>query len=199
MKIRIKNENEGELDVFYKDKQNRKLIFPVETLMNWYPLSNAYEYKLSRHQDFLILKRMRSTLPTSYGLTKNDKKIAGMEGMRCDLKTWINPNVQEENSKIIEKAKSYNLPTIDQKFNLEDVNKGFTDLGVLFNNLKDIVIKRYLKDKTEKQKKVFFTKKEDSQLSEALKHSDSQIDLTYSDLGQIYNMLLIMKKIAKAS
>lgn len=197
MKIRIKDKSKGELEVFYKDKQNCKLEFPVDTIADWYPFSNAYEYKLSKYKNYLILKRMRSTLPSSYGLSKNDKKISNMEGLKCDLELWVNPNVKRDNLRIIEKAESYNLPVINKPYTLSDVEKGFTDLGVIFNNLKDIVIDRYINTKTQKEKEIFYSKKEDSQLSEALKNSDSSVDLTYSDLGQIYNMLLLMKKIAK--
>ena len=40
-------------------------------------------------------------------------------------------------------------------------------------------------------------KAEENQLSEALQKSDVAVDLTYSELGQVYRMLTLMKKIVR--
>lgn len=197
MKLMINNGDTGDLKVFHKNKEYKVLQAPLNNLEEWYPFSYAYEYKLDKKGKELELKRLRSTLPTSYGISDNLQTTVNRVGYKCDLETWINPVVKKENLKIIQKAKSYGLPVINEPYTKKDVRRGMKELGVIFNNLKDIVVKRYLEGKTDEQIERFKTKAEDNQLAEALQKSDVSVDFTYSELGQIYKMLLLMKKIAR--
>ncbi|MGI4156910.1 hypothetical protein ACR2U3_27020, partial [Klebsiella pneumoniae] len=150
-----------------------------------------------RNGEYLELKRLRSTLPSSYGLDDNNQDIIRDNNHRCKIGYWYNPAVRKDNLKIIEKAKQYGLPIITEEYDANTVEQGFRDIGVIFQSLKTIVVTRYLEGKTEEELRIFNMKSEESQLNEALKESDFSVDLTYSDLGQIYNMLLLMKKISK--
>lgn len=197
MKLRIKNENFGSLTLFYGDKEQKTIIVPVNTLIDWYPLSNAYEYKLGKKKKYLVLKRLRSTLPVSYGITNNSEFQLEDEDHACCMEGWVNKAVQRENYLIVDKAKIYGLPIITQPFNKKVVDKGFNDLGIIFNNLKDIIVDKHLEGKTKNEIRLFKMKSEDSQLSEALQDCDDSVNYTYSELGQIYNMLLLMKKICR--
>lgn len=197
MKLTINNTETGDLKVFHKDREYKVLQAPLDNLEDWYPFSYAYEYKLDKQGKALELKRLRSTLPTSYGVNNNMQGIVGRDNYKCNLDTWVNPAVQRENLKIIEKAKSYGLPVINEDYTKQEVRKGMKELGTIFTSLKDIVVKRYLEDKSEEQIKRFNMKAEENQLSEALQKSDVSVDYTYSELGQIYNMLLLMKKVAR--
>lgn len=197
MKLKINNKDKGDLIVFHKNKEYKEIKVPLDNLEEWYPFSFAYEYKLDKFGKALELKRLRSTLPTSYGVSDNSAYAVGKDSCKCDLLTWVNPAVKRENMKVIAKAKSYGLPVINEPYTKQDVNRGMKELGVIFNNLKDIVVKRYLKDKTEEEIKRFNMKAEENQLSEALQKSDVAVDLTYSELGQVYRMLTLMKKIVR--
>lgn len=199
MKLYIESKEEATLNVFYKNGEFIDVEgVPLYNLVDWYPFSNAYEYKISNDKKYLELKRLRSTLPTSYGVKNNDKEGIKEDVRRCKIGNWYNLEVKEENLKIVDKAKKYGLPTITEPFDINIVEAGFRDLGVIFQSLKTIVVDRYLEGKTEEQLRLFYLKTEESQLNEALKESDFSVDITYSDLGQIYNMLLLMKKICKA-
>ncbi|WAW11988.1 hypothetical protein [Staphylococcus phage SAP6] len=194
MKLKIKDNQFASLTVNYTN--NAKLhidSIPVSTLVDWYPLSNAYEYKASNDFGYIELKRLRSSLPMSYGLTH--RTLYKCETVKCKLGLWYNEKIKEDNEKIIEKAKLYGLPTIDEPFTSKDVKQGFSDLGVIFQTLKTISTNEYLKDKTIEEINTFSKKSEDYQLNEVLKYSTTLVDDTYSDLSQIYNMLLLMKKI----
>lgn len=198
MKLKILDKDNGTLNVFHRNKEHKTIDnVPTANLIDWYPLSNAYEYKLSRNGEYLELKRLRSTLPTSYELETNNQSIIRDNNHRCKIGYWYNPAVRKDNLKIIDKAKQYGLPVITEEYDSNIVEQGFKDLGVIFQSLKTIVVTRYLEGKTEEELRIFNMKSEESQLNEALKESDFSVDLTYSDLGQIYNMLLLMKKISK--
>lgn len=199
MKLRILDKEKATLNVFHRNREHKTIDnVPTANLIDWYPLSNAYEYKLSRNEEYLELKRLRSTLPPSYGIEQNSADIIKDNNHRCKLGYWYNPAVREDNLKIVDKAKQYGLPIITEPYDTKVVEQGFRDIGVIFHSLKTIVVNRYLEGKTEEELRVFYMKSEESQLNEALKDSDFSVDLTYSDLGQIYNMLLLMKKISKA-
>lgn len=198
MKLKILDKNKGTLNVFHYNKERKTLDdVPLFNLIDWYPLSNAYEYKLSKNEEYLELKRLRSTLPASYDLMYNNYDIIKDNNHRCKIGYWYNPAVRKDNLKIVEKAKQYGLPVITEPFDINLVEQGFRDIGIIFQSLKTIVVNRYLEGKTEEEVQTFNQKPEDTQLNEALKESDYSVDLTYSELGQIYNMLLLMKKISK--
>ena len=76
MKLKVLDKNKGTLNVFHYNKERKTLDdVPLFNLIDWYPLSNAYEYKLSKNEEYLELKRLRSTLPASYDLMYNNYDI----------------------------------------------------------------------------------------------------------------------------
>ncbi len=197
MKLVFKDKQEVEVMVYHKKDSYVKFKAPIESIINWYPLSNSYDYKLAKDKNFLELKRLRSYLPTSYGISDNNSSLKKEEGNRCNLNTWYNPIVEKYNMKVIKKAEEYGITTIKDKFTQEDVDEGFDILGVMLNTMKDVSLERYKKSLSDRYLKKFNLKSKDTQVSEALQHTDASTDYTYDMLGKIYNMLVIMKKIIK--
>lgn len=200
MKLKVVERDNAVLNVQVSQKEHTSLYnVPLDNLIDWYPFSNAYEYRLSKDNNCLELKRLRSTLPVSYGIDSNYSYLIKNSDYQCKIGEWYNKAVCMDNIEVIEKAKKYKLPVITEPFNLDTIEKGFHDIGVIFQSVKTIIIDRYLDNKNEEEIKLFKTKSDDIQFNEALKHSDNQVNYTYNDLGKIYNMLLLMKKICKAS
>lgn len=197
MKLKVLNREEGVLKVFVGAGKFENIDVPLSNIEEWYPFSNAYEYKYRKYQKVLELKRLRSTLPQAYDVGSNSKSDVRHPDRVCRVEEMYNKTVHRDNLRIIEKAKSYDIPTITDDFTAEDVEKGFFKLGIIFEDLIKIVIDKYLEGKEPAEVAEFLLKSESLQLAEAFAEEDDKVTLTYNELGQIYSMLTVMKKITR--
>ncbi|AAX92360.1 anti-sigma factor [Staphylococcus phage Twort] len=194
MKLKIKNKFMGVLEVT-NSMGVTKLDVPLSNIHEWYPFSNAYSYKYNVKTKDLVLKRLRSSLPVSYGIERASKEYD--KDKVCNTVTWINHSVKDSNLHIINKAKSYGLPVITEKYTYEDVDYGFAQLNVIFSELKSLIINRYLEDKDGSFIVKFKRHNPETQYHLAVQDADEVINNTYDELGQMYKMLLLMKKLSK--
>lgn len=195
MKLRIKNKFMGVLEV-NNSMGVTKLEAPLSNIHEWYPFSNAYSYKFNTKTQELILRRLRSSLPVSYGIEKNNEECYS-RSKTCSIITWVNNDVKEKNLYIINKAKSYGLPVITEPYKLSDVDYGFAQLNVIFTELKALIIKQYIENKDSSFVTKFKKYNPETQYHMAVQNSGEDVLNTYDELGQMYKMLTLMKKISR--
>ncbi len=193
MKLKIKNKFMGVLEVT-NSMGVTNLDVPLNNIHEWYPFSNAYSYKYNVKTKELVLKRLRSSLPVSYGI-RTSKEYS--KDRVCNTVTWLNHAVKDSNLYIINKAKSYGLPVITETYTQEDVDYGFAQLNVIFSELKSLIISRYLEDKDSDFITKFNRHNPETQYHLAVQDADDAVNATYDELGQMYKMLLLMKKLSK--
>ena len=196
MKTLVISKNNSIIEVRHK-RQNESIIVNNDTLLDWYPFNSLYSYVLDKDGETMILKRGRGLNNISYGITDSKSELVSNPKYQCKVGKWVNPAVRRDNKKMIEDAKEWGIPTLEDDFDEEIVNMGMRKLGDRLAELSNSVINYYLSDKDDADKLSFLVKERDSQLNIALTDCKGYIAQKYCRIGEIYVMLKLMKKMAR--
>lgn len=196
MKTLVISKDKTIIEVRHK-RQNESIIVDNDTLLDWFPFNSLYSYVLDKDGETMILKRGRGLNNISYGITDSKSELVNNPKYQCKVGKWVNPAVRRDNKKMIEDAKEWGIPTIDEPFDMNTVNTGMKMLGDRLAELSNSVINYYLSDKDDADKLSFLVKERDSQLNIALTDCKGYIAQKYCRIGEIYVMLKLMKKMAR--
>lgn len=191
MKLVIKDRENSYLKCRYKNSEDRIIKVNLDNIVEWYPLSLAYDLKVSNTGDKIQLCRLTSTLPKHYKET--DTYLVDEQDYTEYFKF---ESVKEDNLKLKERAKEFGITFIDEDFDIEKVLMNFAKIRMIFEKVNLIVLDKYKETLNNKQLKRLIDNDLTTQIDRALSKSDDTLNNAYDELGQLYNMTVIMKKIA---
>lgn len=191
MKLVIKDRENSYLKCRYKNSEDKIVKVNLNNLIEWYPLSLAYDLKISNTGDKIQLCRLTSTLPKHYKET--DTYLVDEQDYTEYFKF---ESVKEDNLKLKERAKEFDITFIDEDFDIEKVLMNFAKIRMIFEKVNLIVLDKYKETLNNKQLKRLVDNDLTTQIDRALSKSDDTLKNAYDELGQLYNMTVIMKKIA---
>lgn len=191
MKLVIKDRENSYLKCRYKNSEDRIIKVNLDNIVEWYPLSLAYDLKISNTGDKIQLCRLTSTLPKHYKET--DTYLVDEQDYTEYFKF---DSVKEDNLKLKERAKEFDITFIDEEFDIEKVLMNFANIRMIFEKVNLIVLDKYKETLNNKQLKRLIDNDLTTQIDRALSKSDDTLNNAYDELGQLYNMTVIMKKIA---
>ena len=191
MKLVIKDRENSYLKCRYKNSEDRIIKVNLDNLIEWYPLSLAYDLKISNTGDKIQLCRLTSTLPKHYKET--DTYLVDEQDY---TEHFTFDSVKEDNLKLKERAKEFDITFIDEDFDIEKVLMNFAKIRMIFEKVNLIVLDKYKETLNNKQLKRLIDNDLTTQIDRALSKSDDTLNNAYDELGQLYNMTVIMKKIA---
>lgn len=190
MKLVIKDRENSYLKCRYKNSEDRIVKVNLDNIVEWYPLSLAYDLKISNTGDKIQLCRLTSTLPKHYKET--DTYLVDEQDYTEYFKF---ESVKEDNLKLKERAKEFGITFIDEDFDIEKVLMNFAKIRMIFEKVNLIVLDKYKETLNNKQLKRLIDNDLTTQIDRALSKSDDTLNNAYDELGQLYNMTVIMKKI----
>lgn len=191
MKLVIKDRENSYLKCRYKNSEDKIVKVNLDNLIEWYPLSLAYDLKISNTGDKIQLCRLTSTLPKHYKET--DTYLVDEQDY---TEHFTFDSVKEDNLKLKERAKEFDITFIDEDFDIEKVLMNFAKIRMIFEKVNLIVLDKYKETLNNKQLKRLIDNDLTTQIDRALSKSDDTLNNAYDELGQLYNMTVIMKKIA---
>lgn len=191
MKLVIKDRENSYLKCRYKNSEDRIVKVNLDNIVEWYPLSLAYDLKISNTGDKIQLCRLTSTLPKHYKET--DTYLVDEQDY---TEHFTFDSVKEDNLKLKERAKEFDITFIDEDFDIEKVLMNFAKIRMIFEKVNLIVLDKYKETLNNKQLKRLIDNDLTTQIDRALSKSDDTLNNAYDELGQLYNMTVIMKKIA---
>lgn len=200
--------------------------FPIETLFDWYPLSPNYSYKYSERHNLYYLRIIpEGTVINRYGLADNKEiSVKNRPAMGKTLYTgesdWYNPAVKAENLEVFRFAKLMGMHTPEEPYTLEMVEHNQSILQKALDGLyaqcsqwyqetesltaqeaEDQLIlfegetyRRYQLDEVYTIEGTDDEKRAEHVLSHL---TENEIELYYR-LGEVYTMICLMRKVAKA-
>ena len=190
MKLVIKDRENSYLKCRYKNSEDRIVKVNLDNIVEWYPLSLAYDLKISNTGDKIQLCRLTSTLPKHYKET--DTYLVDEQDY---TEHFTFDSVKEDNLKLKERAKEFGITFIDEDFDIEKVLMNFAKIRMIFEKVNLIVLDKYKETLNNKQLKRLIDNDLTTQIDRALSKSDDTLNNAYDELGQLYNMTVIMKKI----
>jgi len=191
VKLVIKDRENSYLKCRYKNSEDKIIKVNLDNLIEWYPLSLAYDLKISNTGDKIQLCRLTSTLPKHYKET--DTYLVDEQDY---TEYFTFDSVKEDNLKLKERAKEFDITFIDEDFDIEKVLMNFAKIRMIFEKVNLIVLEKYKETLNNKQLKRLIDNDLTTQIDRALSKSDDTLNNAYDELGQLYNMTVIMKKIA---
>lgn len=184
----------GKITLRGADNKEPVLVFPLETLVNWYPFDVNYEYRFSNKRNKLYIALVDESVQTpSYGISTNKDRVKS-EHASFELPEWYNAVIAEENMKTVELAKKLGIKTPEEDFTKEDVQNGFELLGRSINILTNIVTERFLSCSSEEAIKDYHRAKTEDKSLMSLAFCNDDDDKLFLDLGKVHSMLNIMRK-----
>lgn len=213
MKVIKLDDNTGRLLVVTSGGRGVRIDFPLDTIFNWYPLCNRYDYRYRNSTEtlYLVLAHQSDYAPNRYGIKK--AKGRAMSNVASFKKAkWCNPEVVKDNKAIYAFAKRLGIVTPDTDYTLADVVDGLKKvqdcLDTLLNIEKQRVEMKYQKavmryaETGNTGYRPFIAKYEEQQkhdredqTSFILEHCTRKTLDVYLNLGDVYTMLSIMRKV----
>jgi hypothetical protein len=192
MKTFVEHEDKITLQIQTTGDEVKEFLLPIMNVHYWYPFNINFTYRYTNSKGYLYLVKERDyTGENLYkvDILKRTKPLGDRNGV------MFHPNVYQRNKYIIEKAKSFGIPVITEPFKIEDVELGFNQISTMIK-----VIKGRVEDR-------FFDNNEDAWYSpeiptdewdRAVYEHAKEDELTYlQELGEMYTMLSLMRKIAE--
>lgn len=200
----------GKVAIISNRGKLQHLEYPLESLFDWYPCCQRYDYKMSESRKKLYLVPVDAR--------KNGKRyFADVEKSRVDsdsgvvyLPKWCNKEVKQENKKLFEFAKNYGIITPDQEYTLEQVKDSITRiLDILdmlysfeYNRLREhytvLAENGELVGEAKKAYDQFILADREDKASFVLEACKStNIDDLYERFGEVYVMLQVMRKVVE--
>lgn len=172
----------------------REFNLPKINLHYWYPFNLNYHYKYSDSRDFLYLVKDKGYEgPPIYEV--NILRRTQQLPQRNDV--MFNQHVFRRNMYIMTKAAQMGIKTVKELFDEDDVDDGFATVGAAIETIKERIEDRYIEAcedpatfqgmPTEEYDAVIFSYMTEEERAELV------------ELGEIYSMLVLMKKMIEGS
>lgn len=195
------------------------LEYPLESIFDWYPCCQRYDYKMSESREklYLVLLEEKEDKKCRKRNRRKNRYSVGVEKSRVDSETgvvylpkWSNREVKRENKRLFTFAKEYDIITPDQDYTLEQVQESITRvLDVLdmlysfeYNKLReyyiDLADKGELVGDAKKAYDLFILADREDKASFVLEScKGTKVDELYEKFGEVYVMLQVMRKVVE--
>lgn len=196
MKVRIMTEEIGVLSCQSSSHVPMEFTFPVETLMQWYPLDLNYEYRYNPKTDrlYLIMTEKELTYP-SYGVTDTIGRVTSKKSsFRFD--DWTCPEVWEENNQVLVSALMDGLTLIIADYTKEDIKSNKILIAELEARLRNKLDTRLKESMTTKEQHKAYAKMDWEAKDIALFKVATEEELsTYRLYGKYHVMCELMRRV----
>lgn len=190
VKLKVKN-NTIDLMVPTTDKELLHYELPTEKVHYWYPFNINFFYKYSMSKKFMYLVKEKDYDGENIynvDILKRSKPLGERKGV------MFHPYVYKRNRYIIEKARALGIPTVKDSYNLQDVQKGFSDLDLLIHAVKGRVEDRYIAHGGALEAPEVPSDDWDRAVYNVMTVEEQKV---LQEFGEIYSMLTVMRKIAE--
>lgn len=198
--FRLEN-NEIKSELIIKNKNNtttKAFYFDYLTLNNWYPLNNEYELVYNIEQDNIQLVSVSRTtiMNNSYGLSDSKQSLdCSIPKNNFDL---VIPSVRADNTQTCKLAKDFGMPCwLDDSYTLLDVQISLRQLHKKLDELTSYLVELYYFDLPQDKQVNFLAQTKDNKERLALKDISDSDQQQYTDLGKLYTMLSVMRKVSR--
>jgi hypothetical protein len=181
------------LEVLTTNKKVKTMYLPKMNIHFWYPFNVNFYYKFTDSKNFLYLVKEKGYEGNNYyniDILKRTKQLAQRNGV------MFHPGVYKRNKYIIEKARAIGIPTIQDIYTAEDIEVGFNVLSDCMAALKDRVEERFMSDVGEGMFVQFLPSEEWD--AEVYSHMTEEEQEALIELGEMYSMLNVMRKLTEA-
>lgn len=192
MKLRNITDDEVLLEVRTTGKEIKEVFLPKESLHYWYPFNINFKYNYTDSKQFLYLVKEKDYEGKNYynvDILKRTKALPQKNGI------MFNEPVFLRNMYIISKAMSLGIPTILDVYTLADVELGFSALSNCIQVVKERAEDTYLQAGGEPFYSQIGRSEEWDEL--VYKHMSPEEREILIELGEIYAMLTVMRKLAE--
>lgn len=191
MNLRIDNkEKTVELELPIRGGNVQMVTIPKRNIHYWYPFNTNFFYRYSEPKEMMYLSkdaRYKGENIYNIDILKRTKPLQQVGNIP------FHPYVYKRNKYIILKANKLGIPTIDKKYDIVDIESGFEKVGNMIDELSKKTIERVEQDYQEKEEKTI------PQWEFIIENYTSEEDKKeYEMLGEIYTMLVLMKKNIKS-
>jgi hypothetical protein len=189
-----KEHNMIELKIPTTDKGDTVYYLPTKNVYYWYPFNINFYYKYSNSKDFLYLVKEKNYEGENYynvDILKRTKPLNEREGV------IFHPTVYKRNRYIMDKATTLGLPTVKGSYTPEDVEIGFSELGVMIHTVKNQIEDRLLEQNGSSIiVPEMFSEEWDKSVYEIMTETEREILIEF---GEMYAMLTLMRKLVEGS
>lgn len=190
MNLRIDNrEKTVELELPVRGGNIHMITLPKKNIHYWYPFNSNFFYRYSEPEKMMYLSkdtRYKGENIYNIDILKRTKPLQQVGAVP------FHPYVYRRNKYIIMKANRLGLPTIDKEYDILDIETAFKKVGDLIDEVTKNAIKRVEQDYQNEEKTI--------PQWEAIieKHTNDEEKKKYEELGEVYTMLILMKKNIKS-
>jgi len=140
-----------------------RVTFPRETLLDWYPLSVNYEYRLDTMKGMYFLAPREYSHPKKYGISKKKRNTATEQASFTPPKFFVQ-EVYEDNQEVLKRAEERGFPKLYEEgttlAQIEALHKDLTyDVDV---PIKTAIIDRAYENMKEEEWLKFFKSEEEN-------------------------------------
>lgn len=191
MKIKVPSQDTITLSVKTTNKHFKYFELPKLNIHYWYPFNTNFTYRYTESKNYLYLIREKGyTGDNLYrvDILKRTKPLEHRGGI------MFHPYVFQRNMYIIDKAKSYGLPTIREAYTLESVQAGFERLGDMMQAVREQIEQRFIWENDDAWYVDSTSEDWDEQVYSQATTEESTALLEF---GEMYSMLNIMRKLVE--
>ncbi|QZA69664.1 RNA polymerase sigma factor [Bacillus phage 035JT004] len=182
------------LEVETTGDEKKQVYLSPENIHYWYPFNNNFSYKYSNAKEQLYLVQEGGyTGENVYGvdiLKRSKQLVVDKDGF------LMHPEVYERNMYIMDIASLHGLPTPLDDYDSHTVQEGFEKLGEVLNSFRDALEDKlmYMDEDALSVPQVHLNEEWDSRIYACADEDDLEI---LQELGEVYNMLSLMRKLAE--
>ncbi|AMQ66627.1 anti-sigma factor [Bacillus phage Shbh1] len=176
------------------DSKIKNYTLPMEYAHNihyWYPFNSNFYYKYSNFKNILYLTKDKGYSGDNVYDIKDLKKTKALKKLEG---VWFNSTVYYRNLEKMIIAKTLGIPVVNQPFTMKDVVRGFKTWSLEVERLKNTLIDRSFESDDFLTPEMLSYGWDDKFFELATK---DELRYLKEDLGEIYIMLSVMRKIAE--
>ncbi|YP_010581832.1 anti-sigma factor [Bacillus phage SPG24] len=182
------------LEVETTGEEKKHIYLSTENVHYWYPLNTNFSYRYSNAKEQLYLVQEGGyTGDNVYGadiLKRSKQLVVNKDGF------LIHPEVLERNMYIMDEAALMGIPTLAHSYNGYDVEDGFDTLSSWIKERKEIIEGRFMTQDAEAWT-ITQTELNEEWDTKLYSYATDEELKKLQELGEIYNMLCLMRKLAE--
>lgn len=191
MKLISKNSNDVTLNVRTTGKETLDITVSKRNVHYWYPFNINFSYRYTESKRFLyLIKEKGYTGKNHYGvdILKRTRALGDRDGV------MFHPEVYKRNTYIMEKAKALGIKTVEDQYEMRDVEQGYKIVNAAFKAIKNLIEDRYVSQHEDEElhSQLFPTEEWDEAVYSCMTEEESE---AMQEIGEVYTMLSLMRKI----
>lgn len=193
MKLVVDDKEMVTLKVVSTKGELKGVALPTEGIYKWYPFDVNFFYKFAETGQYLYL------VPVKDFQGKNHYEVYSLEKsppLKQINGEYVHTRVYERNKYIMHKASQLGIKTLRDTFTKKDVQDGFDKVREAIEDIKSTLENRYLQDGTDAW--LPFEQPSEEWDSKVYRMATEDEHDLLDELGEMYTMLTVMRKITDA-